>query len=92
MESRRERVSLIEADVEAAMTFLRIATTEMGLGNMARAASLVDKARQAYGAVTKLLAEMPEAEDQQRLREKQQALDAELREAARRKRHYEEQD
>lgn len=87
----RERINLIEADIETGMTFLRIAITELSLGNLERTTALVAKARQAYAAMAKFLADVPELEEQQRLREKHQALEAAILEIERRKRRCEEQ-
>lgn len=87
----RGRINLIETDIETGMTFLRIATTELSLGNLQRATALVAKARYAHTQMAKLLADVTEQDEQQRLREKHQALDAEIREVERRKRRYEQQ-
>ena len=87
----RERINLIAVDIETGMTFLRIATTELSLGNLERTTALVEKARNAYTAMAKFLVDVAEPEEQERLREKHQALDAAIREVERRKRRHEDE-
>jgi hypothetical protein len=85
----RERINLIDADLDTGMTFLRIADTELGLGNLERTQTLIAKARTAYDAIGKLLIPVTESEEQSRLRDRHQALDAAIQEMERRKRRYE---
>jgi hypothetical protein len=91
MDMDRQRINLIDTDIETGMTFLRIARTELDLGNLERTTALIAKARYAHGAMAKLLTDVSDADQQQRLREKHQALDAAIREAERLKRRHEEQ-
>lgn len=88
----RERINLIETDIESAMTFLRIAMTELELANLDRASSLLSKAKDARSSVAKFLGDVVDPDEQQRLREKHRALDEAIGNVERRKRRFEEQD
>lgn len=81
-ESARQREFLIEADIETAMAFLRLAATELGMGRRERAADLVKKAGRARDVIANLLAQIP-PEQKPQLREKWRSLDAAIRDAER---------
>jgi len=82
--SNLQRVSVIETDVETGMTFLRLADTELGMGNMERVNRLVGLARKAHEATGKFLAGVQDPEDFERLREKRQGLEEAIRDTERR--------
>lgn len=83
--SARQREVLIEADIETAMTFLRLAATELDMGHTGRAAELAKKAKQAYHAVAKLLVHVTSVRKQE-LRKKWRALDVAISDLERQRR------
>ena len=90
-ELTRQRIALIETDIDVGITLLRLALTELDMRNLARVDQLIAKARIAYAATAKLLADVMELEEWQRLHDEHQALADALREVERRKRRHEEQ-
>jgi hypothetical protein len=90
-ETARQRVALIETDIDLAIAFLRLALTELDMRNLARVDHLLDKARIAYAATAKLLADFTDYEEWQRLHDEHQALADAIREVERRMRRHEEQ-
>jgi hypothetical protein len=72
-EAARQRIAFIEVDIDAAMTFLRIATADL-LDNPERADKLLAKARLAYGATAKFLPDVEDIGQSRRLHDRHQAL------------------
>ena len=83
-ETARQRIALIENDIDLAIAFLRIALTELDIRNHERVGQLLDKARIAYLSTAKLLAEMADTDDWQRLHDNHEALADAIREVERR--------
>src|SRR5260370_4234918 len=77
--SNRQLVILIEPDIETALTFLQLADTELGRGDMERVTRLVGSARTAYETTGKFLARVLDPEDRQRLHEKLCRLEEAIR-------------
>src|SRR5258708_18242785 len=77
--SNRQRISVIETDIDTGMTFLQLADTELGMGNMERVHRLVGLARRAHEATGKFLAGVQDPDDFERLREKRQRLEEAIR-------------
>ena len=73
-ESARQRIALIETDVNTAMTFLRLALTELDMRHLARVDELLAKARIAHAATARLLADVEDHVELLRLHDKHQAL------------------
>jgi hypothetical protein len=90
-ETARQRVAFIETDIDVGITFLRLALTELDMRNLARVDELLANARIAYAATAKLLPEMAELEEWQRLHDEHQALADAIREVERRKHRQEEE-
>ena len=90
-ETNRQRIAFIETDIDVAMTFLRLALTELDMGNLTRVDQLLAKARIAYAATAKLMADVADSEEWQRLHDEHQALADAIREVERRKRRHEEE-
>ena len=88
-ESARLRIAFIETDIDVGITFLRLALTELEMSNLARVDELLVKARIAYEATAKLLPEVAELEEWQRLRDEHEGLADALREVERRRRRHE---
>ena len=82
--SNRQRISVIETDIDTGMTFLQLADTELGMGNMERVHRLIGLARKAHEATGKFLARVPDPEDFERLREKRHGLEGAIRDLERR--------
>jgi hypothetical protein len=79
----RQRVVFIETDIDMAMTFVRLATTDLSLGKWEDAMELVARAIQVEETVATLIATVPDEENRQRLHEKWQALAEALQEVQR---------
>src|SRR5258708_25172085 len=77
--SNRQRIIFIETDIETAMTFLKLADTELGMGNMERVTRLVGSARTAYETTGRFLVRVQDPEDHQRLCEKLCRLEEAIR-------------
>src|SRR5258708_2059488 len=60
--SNRQRISVIETDIDTGMTFLQLADTELGMGNMERVHRLIGLARKAHEATGKFLTRVPDPE------------------------------
>ena len=88
-ETVRQRIALIDTDIDVGMTFLRIAATELSMGNSARADDLLAKARMAYTTTAKFLPGVADVEEWQHLHDKHQALADAIRGAERRQRRQE---
>lgn len=90
-ETARQRIALIEADINVAIAFLRIALTELDMRNAARVDHLLAKARIAYASTAKLLADVVDPEEWQRLHDDHQALADAIREVERRQHRQEDE-
>ncbi len=77
--SDRQRFIFIETDIETAITFLQMADTEFGMGNMERVTRLIGSARTAHETTGKFLARVTDPEDRRRLCEKLGRLEAAIR-------------
>ena len=73
-ETNRQRIAFVETDIDLAITFLRLALTELDLRNLVRVDQLLAKARIAYAATAKLLADVADPDERQRLYNEHQAL------------------
>ena len=85
-ESNRQRVSLIETDIETARTFLQLADTELGMGNIERVTRLVLKARTAHEAMGTFLTQVADPKDRKRLGEELDGVDEAILDMERRAR------
>lgn len=90
-DSSRQRVNLIETDIDTAMTLLRFAVTELSLGHSSRVAQLVAKARAAHKTVGSFLGDVADENERQHLHERHQALGDTLRDVERRTRRYDDE-
>src|ERR1051326_5748926 len=90
-EFARQRIALIENDIDLAIKFLRLALTELDMRKAARVAELLAKARIAYDGTAKLLADVADPEDWQRLHDDHEARADATREVERRQRRQEDQ-
>ena len=88
-ETNRQRIAFIETDIDTGITFLRLALTELDMRNLVRVDQLLAKARIAYAATAKLLADVADPDERQRLHNEHQALADAIREVERRKRRHE---
>ena len=84
--SQRQRVILIETDIDTARTFLQLADTELRMGNMERVTRLVFAARTAHEAMSNFLSRVTDSEDRKRLGEELSGLDEAIRDVERRSR------
>lgn len=73
-EAAEQRIVMIDADIELAMTFLQLALTELDMGENESAGQLLEKARVARDTMTKFLPQVADVEQHQRLQSKHQAL------------------
>jgi hypothetical protein len=90
-EADRQRIAFIETDIDLGITFLRLALTELEMRNLSRVDQLQAKAGIAYAATSKLLADVADPDEWQRLHDEHQALADAIREVERRRRRYKEQ-
>jgi hypothetical protein len=90
-ETDRQRIALIETDIDVAATFLRLALTELDIRNLTRVDQLLAMARIAYAATAKFLTDVADPDEWQRLHNDHQALADAIREVERRRRRHEEQ-
>ena len=82
--SNRQRVMLIETDIETARTFLQLAGTQLSMGNIERVTRLVFIARIAHDTMGRFLSRVADPEDRKRLHEELHGLDEEIRDVERR--------
>lgn len=73
-ETAGQRIALIENDIDTGVTFLRLAVMELAMSHPARVDELLAKARMAYTATAKFLAEVEDPVEWLRLHDKHQAL------------------
>ena len=73
-EADRVGEKFIEADMEAAMTFLQLAKTEFETGNHERGGEVLAKAGRAYEAVAGFLPKIEDSDRKQQLQRKCHAL------------------
>src|SRR5258708_31107403 len=85
-ETDRRRIAFIETDIDVGMTFLRLAVTELDMRNLARVDQLLAKARIAYAATAKFLADVADPGEGQHLHDEHPALADPIRAGERRKR------
>ena len=70
----RQRLAMVEADLDTAMALLRLAQTDLNLGQPSRLGEMLTKARAAQQDAEKFLTEVKDPETRQRLHYKQQAV------------------
>jgi len=73
-EAAEQRIAVIDADIDLAMTFLQLALTALSMGHNEHADQLLDKAQTARDTMGKFLPQVADVEQQQRLQGKHQAL------------------
>ena len=83
-EKLRVQTALMETDLDNAMAFMALARTELRMGDLTRVTQLLAKVRAAHEAVGKFLVEVKDPEEQQRLRDKHDALTDALEDLQRR--------
>ena len=86
----RTRISLIETQLDTALTLLKLANTELSFGHFERIGELLSKARLAQLEAAHSLRDV-NARDESMVREKQQALDEALSDIEHNKRRFEEE-
>jgi hypothetical protein len=84
----RQRIALIETDIDVAI--LRLALTELNMSHPSRVDELLGKARIAYAATAKFLAEVENPVEWLPLHDKQQALGDAIWEVEGERRHQQE--
>ena len=77
-ERDRQQIAVVENLIDAAFSFLRIASSELELGNRARVDELLSKARVAYQQAADSLRTIDNFEEQQRLRDRHWEIDARI--------------
>jgi len=86
-ESARQRIAFIETDIDTAMTFLQLALTELNMRHLARVDELLGKARIAYAATARFLADVEDPVERRRLHDRHQALADAIWEVQGKRRH-----
>ena len=84
---RKQRIGFIDADIDTAMTFLRIADTALSMGHMEHLNTIMEKAHVARQTVGEFLEKVEDRSERRRLRRKYQ----ELQDAIRKVEHHKQQ-
>jgi hypothetical protein len=84
-EAAEQRINVIDADIDLAMTFLQLALTALSMSHYESADQLLEKAHVAHDTMAKFLPQVADVEQQQRLQAKHQTLTDTLAEVERKR-------